>query len=110
MFAVRGSTRRREWPAQVYSIFFAGYLTGLAIGGVVPSIIAGNISVAAVFAARRAWNPSSVNRGLVMIAACGTVMTVAHQGHGVGIVAGIAIASIVLVLARLRSRCPHEDR
>lgn len=95
--AVHGSTRRGDWPAQVYSIFFAGYLTGLAIGGVVPSIVAGNLSVAAVFAARRGWRPSTVNRAcLVMIAACGTVMTVAHQGHGIGIVAGIAIASVVI--------------
>jgi membrane associated rhomboid family serine protease len=108
VFAVRGSTRRGDWPAQVYSIFFAGYLTGLALGGVVPSIIAGNLSVVAVFAVRRAWHPSSVDRAcLVMIAACGTVMTVAHQGHGIGIVAGIAIASIVLA-ARPRSPCPRR--
>ncbi len=96
-FAWRSSTRRGDWPAQVYSVFFAGYLTGLALRGVVPSIIAGNLSVAALFAARRAWHPSTVDRAcLVMIAACGTVMTVAQQGHGIGIVAGIAIEGIVL--------------
>lgn len=65
-----------------------------------PSIITGNPSVAALFAARRAWHPSTVDRAsLVMIAACGTVMTIAHQGHGIGIVAGIAIASISLARA-----------
>ena len=37
--------------------FFASYLIGLAIGGVVPSIIASNPSVAALSAARRAWRP-----------------------------------------------------
>jgi hypothetical protein len=92
----------------VYSIFFAGYLTGLALGGVVAAIIAGNVSVAALFAARRALRPATLDRAcLVMIAACRTVMTVAHQGHGIGIVADIAIASLALArTARIAvSRC-----
>ncbi len=45
----------------MYSIFFAGYLTGLALGGVVAAIIAGNVSVAALFAARRALRPATLD-------------------------------------------------
>jgi hypothetical protein len=56
---ISSSTRPCDWPPEVYSIFFGCYLTGLAIGGVVPSIVAGNLSVAALFAARRAWRPST---------------------------------------------------
>jgi membrane associated rhomboid family serine protease len=93
---------RPEWPSQVYSVFFATYLTGLAVGGILPSIIAGDLAVVAYATARRACSPATVRRGcLVLIIACGSVMTVTRQGHGIGIMFGVAIACFVLVRRRI---------
>jgi membrane associated rhomboid family serine protease len=93
---------RAEWPSQVYSIFFATYLTGLAVGGIVPSIIAGDLAVVAYVTARRACRPATVRRGcLAVVVACGSVMTVTRQGHGIGIMFGAVIGYLVLVRRRI---------
>jgi membrane associated rhomboid family serine protease len=91
--AANGAKLRFEWPSQVYSVFFATYLTGLAVGGIVLSIIAGDMAVVVYVAARRACRPATLRCGcLVLIVACGAVMTVMRQGHGLGILFGTAIA------------------
>jgi membrane associated rhomboid family serine protease len=101
--AVESAKSGAEWPSQLYSVFFAAYLTGLAVGGIVTSIIAGDVAVVIYVAARRACRPATVRRGcLVLIVACGAVMTVMRQGHGLGIMFGVAIASAVLARKRTR--------
>jgi membrane associated rhomboid family serine protease len=89
---------RAEWPSQVYSVFFATYLTGLAVGGILPSSIVGDLAVVAYGTFRRACRPATVRRGcLAVVVACGSVMTVTRQGHGIGIMLGVAIACLVSV-------------
>jgi membrane associated rhomboid family serine protease len=41
VLVVRNQTRQGDAPAQLYSVFFATYLTGLALGGVVPGFSPG---------------------------------------------------------------------
>ena len=94
-----------DGAAQVYSIFFVAYLTALDLGGVVPSIIAGNASIALLVTARRALSPATLTRAcLVVVAVGGARMAVDHDGHGTGILAGIAIALLVLTRRWLLER------
>ncbi|MDQ2729023.1 MAG: rhomboid family intramembrane serine protease [Actinomycetota bacterium] len=87
-----------DWPAQVYCVFFASYLTGLDLGGVWWSILAGNATIVAFFHARRALTPSGLTRAcLLLVGASGVTMTAQQDGHGLGIIAGAGVASLVLL-------------
>lgn len=98
LLAVRDRRGGLEWFAQLYSVFFAAYLTTLDLGGVVPSIIAGNATIIVMVAARRAFSPTTVTRTcLAVVLAAGIVMTAVRDDHGVGIVIGLALACLVLV-------------
>jgi membrane associated rhomboid family serine protease len=91
----------RLWPAQLYSVFFASYLTGVALGGVVAGIVAGNVAIILWSIARRALTPLTLSRAcLAVVVGGGAVMTVVEDSHGTGILAGIAVASFVLVCRR----------
>ncbi|MDQ6796856.1 MAG: hypothetical protein M3011_02315, partial [Actinomycetota bacterium] len=91
-----------DWIAQVYSIFFVTYLTALALGGVVPSIIVADASMVILFTARRAVNPMTLARAcLIVVAIGGVLMSLAQDGHGTGMVAGIAMAAAVVAHRRL---------
>ena len=93
-----GSRPWAAWPAQVYCVFFAGYLTALDLGGVWWSILAGDATIAAFFIARRALTPTGVTRAcLLLVGAAGVTMTAQQDGHGLGIIAGAAIASLILL-------------
>lgn len=97
LLAVRDGRGDLEWFAQLYSVFFAVYLTTLDLGGVVPSIIAGNATILVMVAARRAFSPTTVTRTcLVVVLAAGIVMTAVRDDHGVGIVIGLTLACLVL--------------
>jgi len=101
LLAASGQARGWDGAAQVYSVFFVAYLTGLDLGGVVPSVIAGNVSIALLVTARRALSPAMLTRAcLLLVVAGGTVMTAVHDGHGTGILAGVAVASLVLAWHR----------
>jgi membrane associated rhomboid family serine protease len=90
---------RLVWPAQLYSVFFASYLTGLALGGVVPGMIAGNVAIILWSIARRALTRTTLSRTcLAVVVVGGAVMTVVEDGHGTGILAGLAIGSFVVAL------------
>lgn len=96
-----GQRQARDWPAQLYSVFFATYLTGLALGGVVPSIIAGDGAVILWSIARRRFRPATLTRMcLVVVLAGGALMTAAEDGHGTGIMAGIVIGTLVVASRR----------
>ncbi|MDQ6874288.1 MAG: rhomboid family intramembrane serine protease [Actinomycetota bacterium] len=96
---------RWEWAPQAYAVFFASYLTTLDLAGLVPSILVGNASIVAFFVARRAVPPVALSRACsVVVLVAGVLMTVAHDGHGTGILAGIAVASLVLAWRRLLDR------
>ena len=103
--ARRGGRGRWVWTAQLYSVFFAAYLTTLDLAGVVPSIVVGNLSIALFFVARRALTEAAESRlswaCLAVVGLGGALMTVARDGHGTGIVAGMAIASALLLRRRL---------
>ncbi|MDQ6798774.1 MAG: rhomboid family intramembrane serine protease [Actinomycetota bacterium] len=102
LVVVDGRPSGHDWPAQVYSIFFVTYLTALALAGVVPSIVVGDASMIILFTARRAMNPTTLARAcLIVVAAGGALMSLAQDGHGTGMVAGIAIAAIVVAHRRL---------
>ncbi len=97
LLAVRDGRGGVEWFAQLYSVFFAVYLTTLDLGGVVPSIVAGNATIIVMVAARRAFSPTTVTRtALAVVLAAGIVMTFARDDHGVGILIGLALACLVL--------------
>jgi len=67
------------------------------LAGLVPSIIVGNVAIIAFFVARRAVRPASLSRAcLVVVSAAGVLMAIAQDGHGTGILAGLAAASVVL--------------
>ncbi len=92
----------RDWPAQVYSIFFVTYLSALALWGVVPSIIVGDASMMILFTARRSVSPTTLGRAcLIAVALGGTAMSMAQDGHGTGMVAGMVAGAIVVAHRRL---------
>jgi membrane associated rhomboid family serine protease len=94
-----------QWPAQLYAVFFAAYLTIVDLAGLVPSIIVGNVAIIVFFVARRAVRPSILSRAcLVVVSVAGVLMTVAQDGHGTGILAGLAAASVVLARRWLLDR------
>jgi hypothetical protein len=106
--AANGAKLRFKWPSQVYSVFFATYLTGLAVGAILPSIIAGDMAVVAYAIARRSCRPATVRCGcLVLIVACGAVMTVMRQGHGLGFMFGVVISGAWLTRSRIDDWLGH---
>jgi feruloyl esterase len=101
VLVARGQTGDGGWPAQLYSVFFAAYLTGLALGGVVPGIIVGNGAIVVWSVARRAVRQTTLQRGCsVVVVVGGALMTVAEDGHGTGILAGIAIGCLAVAQRR----------
>jgi Family of unknown function (DUF6069)/Rhomboid family len=111
LLVIEGGRGWWEWPAQLYAVFFAAYLTTLDLAGLVPSIIVGNVSLIAFFVARRAVRPAALSRAcLVVVLVAGVVMTVAQDGHGTGILAGLAAASLVLARRWLLDRADGSRR
>jgi membrane associated rhomboid family serine protease len=101
---VAPQTRAGSWPAQLYSVFFATYLTGLALGGPVPAIVTGHLAIILWSITRLAVSPARLSRAcLAVVAVGGALMTLAEDGHGTGIVAGLAIGSLVLARRRRSS-------
>lgn len=93
-----GSRPRTEWPAQLYCVFFASYLTALDLGGVWWSIFAGDATIVAFVVARHSLSRSVLSRAcLLLVGAAGVTMTVRQDGHGLGILAGAAVASLTLL-------------
>ena len=91
---------RRDWVAQLYSVFFATYLTALLLGGVWWSIILGDISVVALFAARRAFAPRLVARLVLgIVLGCALLQAAWQDGHGIGLLIGMMV-SLALVKVR----------
>jgi hypothetical protein len=89
------------WPAQLYCVFFAAYLTALDLGGIWWSILAGNATILAFFIAQRALSPTALTRAcLLLVGAAGVTMTAQQDGHGLGILAGAGIASLILLRRR----------
>lgn len=94
---------RAGWPAQLYCVFFAGYLTALDLGGVWWSILAGNATIVVFAITRRALSPTALAWAcLPFVAAAGVIMAADQDGHGLGILAGAAIASLTLLRRRAR--------
>lgn len=95
---------RLEWLAQLYSVFFAVYLTALQLGGVVPSIIAGNTAIVVMVAAHHAVRSTTLTRAsLVAVLVAGVAMTVVRDDHGAGILIGVAVACLMLARRRIRA-------
>ena len=87
--------------AEVYSVFFAVYLTTLQFGGVLPSIIAGNASLAVMIRARHTLRRTALTRSaLMMVMVAGVTMTAVKDDHGAGILIGVAIACMTLAHRR----------
>lgn len=99
------SSDRVGLASQMYSVFFVAYLTGLAVGGTLPSIIAGDVAVVLLMIVRRAWSRATLHRAcLSLVVVGGAAMTVERQGHGIGIVVGMTIAIVIVVRRRVRRR------
>jgi membrane associated rhomboid family serine protease len=111
LLVIDGPRMRWEWPAQLYAVFFAAYLTTLDLAGLVPSMILGNVSIIAFFVARRAVHPATLSRAcLVVVSVAGVLMTMAQDGHGTGILTGLAVASLVLARRWLPDRADGSRR
>ena len=102
LLAAGADLGRLEWFAQLYSVFFAVYLTALQPGGVLPSVIAGNASIIVMVVARHAVRPATLTRAsLAVVLMGGVAMTAARDDHGAGILIGVTIACLVLARRRL---------
>ncbi len=102
LLAANADLGRLEWFAQLYSVFFAVYLTALQLGGVLPSVIAGNASIIAMVAARHSVRSTTLTRAsLVVVLAAGVAMTAARDDHGAGILIGVTIACLILARRRI---------
>lgn len=78
-----------------YSAFFGAYLTALDLAGVWPAMVAGDVAVAAVLTARRRVGADRTAIGLlVLIGLAGVVMAVRLDGHGIGLLTGVAVAGV----------------
>jgi membrane associated rhomboid family serine protease len=101
LLAAGADLGRLEWFAQLYSVFFAVYLTALQLGGVLPSVIAGNASIIVMVAARHAVRPATLTRAsLAVVLMAGVAMTAARDDHGAGILIGVTVACLVLARRR----------
>lgn len=102
LLAAGADLGRLEWFAHLYSVFFAVYLTVLQLGGVLPSVIAGNASIIVMVAAHRAVRPATLTRAsLAVLLMAGVAMTAARDDHGAGILIGVTVACLVLARRRL---------
>ena len=102
LLAAGADLGRLEWFAQLYSVFFAVYLTALQLGGVLPSVIAGNASIIVMVVAHRAVRPATLTRAsLAVVLMGGVAMTAARDDHGAGILIGVTIACLVLARRRI---------
>lgn len=81
--------------SQLYCVFFVSYLAALDLGGVWWSIIIGNTAIIALVNARRVIRSALPRACLVVVAAGGAIMTVKQDGHGIGIIAGIAVGTLI---------------
>ncbi len=94
---VGGQSGWLDWFALLYTVFFAVYLTGLDLGGLGVSIIAGNLAIIGMFISRRFLRPRVVDRAsLVVVLVASVVMTVARDDHGVGLAIGFTLTAMVL--------------
>jgi hypothetical protein len=102
LLAAGADLGRLEWFAQLYSVFFAVYLTALQLGGVLPSVIAGNASIIVMVAAHRAVSSTTLTRAsLAVVLVGGVAMTAARDDHGAGILIGVTVACLVLARRRI---------
>ncbi|HEY4852552.1 MAG TPA: VC0807 family protein [Streptosporangiaceae bacterium] len=102
LLAAGADLGRLEWFAQLYSVFFAVYLTALQLGGVLPSVIAGNASIIVMVAARHAVRSTTLTRAsLVAVLVAGVAMTAARDDHGAGILIGVTVACLILSRRRI---------
>jgi membrane associated rhomboid family serine protease len=83
------------WSSYLYGAFFAAYLTALAAAGVIPSTIAGWLTIAAVTTVRRHM-PAAWLRFLVcgLIVSCAVALTALRDDHGIGLTVGILVALV----------------
>ena len=83
-------------------MFFAVYLTALQLGGVLPSVIAGNASIIVMVAARHGVRSTTLARAsLAVVLVGGVTMTAARDDHGAGILIGVTVACLVLARRRI---------
>jgi membrane associated rhomboid family serine protease len=102
---VDATAGRVEWFAQLYSVFFAVYLTILDLGGVTASIIAGNAAIIVMCVARRAVSPTTLAGGsLVVVLGAGLAMALARDDHGAGLAIGVTLAGLVFARRTMLSR------
>jgi membrane associated rhomboid family serine protease len=111
LLAAGADLGRLERFAQLYSVFFAVYLTALQLGGVLPSVIAGNASIIVMVAAHRAVRSTTLIRAsLVAVLVAGVAMTAARDDHGAGILIGVTIACLILARSRIMAHPFAQER
>jgi membrane associated rhomboid family serine protease len=83
------------WPAYLYAIHFAAYLTVLDAAGFQAGALAGGAALVASAVARRRLPPERQSRATAAaVIAAAAVMTKLRDPHGVGLVTGLALAAI----------------
>lgn len=104
-----------DWPAWLYSGFFACYLAGLGLGGVTVGGIAGSLSIAALVTIRRAAGGDILRVVVVVVVAlAAAALAVAGDVHGFGMLIGAAIGMLMLELRGMmqgvRTAARRENR
>ena len=100
---------RLQWCAELYSMFFAVYLTTLDLAGVTASIIAGNAMIVALVVIEKAVKPTTKARGsLIVVLAASVAMTLAHDDHGAGLAIGVTLAGLVFARRSIFSRSTQQ--
>ncbi|WP_157683295.1 rhomboid family intramembrane serine protease [Microlunatus soli] len=97
-------------PALLYTVFFAAYLSGLALAGPVVGAVAGSAGVAAIGLARRVTSRSALRLGAAAVVITATAaMLAVGDVHGIGLLTGMIIAAALSALVDRRPSAA-EDR
>lgn len=84
------------WPSMLYGVFFAVYLTALAMGGPVIGAVGGTIVIPLFVLTRMRTDSPVLRTGAVVVILLATIaMLIPGDAHGVGLAVGI-ITSVLL--------------
>ncbi|WP_051580925.1 rhomboid family intramembrane serine protease [Pseudonocardia acaciae] len=95
MVAVASSTRLPPWPSLLYGLFFAAYLSALALGGPIAGAVAGTAMIPAFRLTRKLAGEHALRVGILVVVGAATVaMLAVGDSHGIGLATGMIVATL----------------